>query len=85
MHQLPVPGHLNGKLEVTPKQQDGWKLLSVRQPFERISGAFRAVAGPASPNQIVPGVGIAVQMILTAMALVAGILISNILLPVRRR
>ncbi len=36
-------------------------------------------------NQIVPGVGIAVRMILTAMALVAGILISNILLPVRRR
>ena len=45
---------------------------------------FRSIASLLD-NQIVPGVGIAVQMILTAMALVAGILISNILLPVRRR
>lgn len=36
-------------------------------------------------KQIVPGVETAFRMILTAMALVAGILISNILLPVRRR
>ncbi len=45
---------------------------------------FRSIASLLD-NQIVPGVEIAVQMILTAMALVAGILISNILLPVRRR
>ena len=45
---------------------------------------FRSIASLLD-NQIVPGVGIAVQMILTAMALVAGILIANILLPVRRR
>lgn len=45
---------------------------------------FRSIASLLD-NQIIPGVGIAVQMILTAMALVAGILISNILLPVRRR
>jgi uncharacterized membrane protein YjjP (DUF1212 family) len=45
---------------------------------------FRSIASLLD-NQIIPGVGIAVQMILTAMALVAGILMSNILLPVRRR
>jgi uncharacterized membrane protein YjjP (DUF1212 family) len=45
---------------------------------------FRSIASLLD-NQIVPGVEIAVRMILTAMALVAGILIANILLPVRRR
>ncbi|HEX4950876.1 MAG TPA: threonine/serine exporter family protein [Blastocatellia bacterium] len=45
---------------------------------------FRSIASLLD-NQIIPGVGIAVQMILTAMALVAGILISNILIPVRKR
>jgi uncharacterized membrane protein YjjP (DUF1212 family) len=45
---------------------------------------FRSIASLLD-NQIIPGVEIAVQMILTAMALVAGILMSNILLPVRRR
>ena len=45
---------------------------------------FRSIASLLD-NQVVPGVEIGVQMILTAMALVAGILISNILLPVRRR
>lgn len=45
---------------------------------------FRSIASLLD-NQVVPGVEIAVRMILTAMALVAGILISNILLPVRRR
>jgi uncharacterized membrane protein YjjP (DUF1212 family) len=45
---------------------------------------FRSIASLLD-NQVVPGVEIAVRMILTGMALVAGILISNMLLPVRRR
>ncbi|MFN7930104.1 MAG: threonine/serine exporter family protein [Blastocatellia bacterium] len=45
---------------------------------------FRSIASLLD-HQVVPGVEIAVRMILTAMALVAGILISNMLLPVRRR
>ncbi len=48
------------------------------------SVGFRSIASLLD-SQIVPGLATAVQMILTAMALVAGILIANILLPVRKR
>lgn len=48
------------------------------------SVGFRSIAALLD-SQIVPGLETAVQMILTATALVAGILIANILLPVRKR